>query len=59
MNARCLGLHKSPGALAARARAASVAGSRPVDEGEAFWLLGAMHFVMHCTSDKAKHGRAQ
>lgn len=33
VNARCLGLHKSPGAMAARARAASVAGSRPSEAG--------------------------
>ena len=33
VNARCLGLHKSPGAVAARAQAASVAGSRPADTG--------------------------
>ncbi|KAL0037130.1 hypothetical protein WJX79_001758 [Trebouxia sp. C0005] len=33
VNAQCLGLHKSPGALAAQAKAASVAGSLPADTG--------------------------
>jgi len=33
VNAQCLGLHKSPGALAARAKAASVAGSPLTDAG--------------------------
>ena len=33
VNAQCLGLHKSPGALAARAKAASVAGSASTDAG--------------------------
>ena len=39
VNARCLGLHKSPGAMAARARAASVAASRPADTGLSLPLL--------------------
>ncbi len=33
VNAQCLGLYKSPGALAAQAKAASVAGSPPTDAG--------------------------
>lgn len=33
VNARNLDLHKSPGSMAARARAASAAGSRPADTG--------------------------
>ncbi len=41
VNAYCLGLHDSPGALAARAKSASVAGSHLLDAGAITLLLSA------------------
>ena len=44
VNAQCLGLHRSPGALAARAKAASVAGSSPTAAG----MVSLMQARLQC-----------
>lgn len=41
VNAKCLGLHQSPGAMAARAKAASVAGSHLLDTGTGLYTVNA------------------
>ena len=44
VNAQCLGLHRSPGALAARAKAASIAGSSPTAAG----MVSLMQARLQC-----------
>ena len=50
LNARCLGLHISPGAIAATAKPASVAGSYLLDSGMFMycWLQCGVVYVVHC-----------
>lgn len=52
LNARCLGLHTSPGAIAATAKPASVAGSYLLGSGVFMycWLQCGGIYVVHCAT---------